>query len=66
MTGTVRTTLRMPSADAVFQKEVPPRIEKIFGFSVGMSPQMNFGGSLGRRTMLRSGKYVSRSRMRKS
>ena len=40
--------------EAVFQKDVPPRVEMIFGFSVGMSPQRNFGGSL--RTMFRSGK----------
>ena len=57
VTGTVRMTLRMPSAEAVFQKEVPPRIEMIFGFSFGMSPQRNSGGSFGTfRTMFRSGK----------
>ena len=57
MTGTVRTTLRTPSADAVFQKEVPPRIEMSLGFCVGMRPQRNSGGSFGSlRTMFRSGK----------
>ena len=64
MTGTVSTTLRMPSADAVFQKDVPPRVERSLGFCVGMSPQRNFGGSF--RIMLKSGKYVARSRTRKS
>ncbi len=44
----------MPSAEAVFQKDVPPRVEMIFGFCVGMRPHRNFGGSF--RTMLRSGK----------
>ena len=36
----------MPSAEAVFQNEVPPRVEEIFGFCVGMRPQRNFGGLL--------------------
>ena len=64
MTGTVSTTLSIPSAEAVFQNDVPPRVEKTFGFCVGMSPQRNFGGSF--RIMLKSGKYVARSRTRKS
>ena len=46
--------LRMPSAEAVFQNDVPPRVDVIFGFFVGMKPQRNFGGSF--LTMFRSGK----------
>ena len=54
MTGTVSTTELTPSADAVFQKEVPPRVEVIFGAFVGISPQRNSGGSF--LIMLKSGK----------
>ncbi len=54
MTGTVSTTEFTPSAEAVFQKDVPPRIEVIFGGLVGIRPQRNSGGSF--LIMLKSGK----------
>ena len=54
VTGTVSTTDLIPSAEAVFQNEVPPRIDVIFGAFVGMSPHRNSGGSF--LIMLKSGK----------
>jgi hypothetical protein len=54
VTGTVSTTDSTPLAEAVFQKDVPPRVEKTLGGSVGIRPQRNFGGCL--RIMLKSGK----------
>ena len=54
VTGTVSTTELIPSADAVFQNEVPPRIDVIFGGFVGIKPQRNSGGSF--LIMLKSGK----------
>jgi hypothetical protein len=54
VTGTVSTTEFTPSAEAVFQKDVPPRIEVIFGGFVGIRPHKNSGGSF--LIMLKSGK----------
>ena len=36
VTGTVRMLERTPASPAVTQNEVPPRVEMIFGFDVGM------------------------------
>ena len=54
VTGTVSTTELTPSAEAVFQKDVPPRSDVIFGGLVGIRPQRNSGGSF--LIMLKSGK----------
>ena len=36
VTGTVRMLERTPAFPAVTQNDVPPRIDRIFGFDVGM------------------------------
>ena len=54
MTGTVSMLERTPALPAVTQNEVPPRIDLMFGFEIGMKLKMNRGGS--RVTMPRSGR----------
>jgi len=64
VTGTVSMLERTPAAPAVTQNDVPPRIDRIFGFEIGMKLKTKRGGS--RDTMPRSGKYDVVSRIRKS
>jgi hypothetical protein len=63
--GTVRTTLLRPSSDACFQNDVPPRVEVTWGRWTGRKPHLKTGGTT-LTPMLGSGRYVWRSRLRKS